>query len=183
MLEMVREDYVGDADSRALADLDANAKAMHARLVEAEEIYLALQRQAALWRQLGAELPDDAALQVIRRLPALGDWQPAEILHDTDGIEPVRPCEPFYWKYLSPEDAAKRTKEALEWFDTETRVRQEQAAHEARVQKLRRQPPRRDLSDLSQELRELVADIVSERIAEELPAAMLALQSRKRHGA
>lgn len=173
MRERLRDDFAA-GDKRAVYDLLANAQAMHARLLETSEIYLALQRQAALWRQLGAKVPGDIPLRVMRRLPALHEWEPVEFSSDTEGIEPVLPREPFYWEYLSPDDCQKREKAALEWFDVETRVAKERADCEARIRRLRRQRPLAVLS-ISSEIREGIAEIVREVVAAELPAAMRAL--------
>ncbi len=61
---------------RALTDLAEIAAAMHSRGRDPHEIEQTLARQVALWRMRGAELPDGAALAVIRQLPGLSDYDP-----------------------------------------------------------------------------------------------------------
>lgn len=67
---------------RALSWLQEHAEAMHRQGREPREIETALARQAALWRQYGAPLPDGTALSIVRQLPGLSHW------HYLDGIDP-----------------------------------------------------------------------------------------------
>jgi hypothetical protein len=63
---------------RAEEDLATIAEAMHVRQLGPFDILAALIRQAALWRLLGAALPNGIALTVLCRLPGLNDYDPQE---------------------------------------------------------------------------------------------------------
>jgi hypothetical protein len=76
--------------TNALRDLLELAEAMHGRHREPREIEQALARQAALWRQLGANLFENIAREIVRRLPGLDGWNPDDGDPDalTKGIDP-----------------------------------------------------------------------------------------------
>jgi len=67
------------------------AAAMFTRQRDPHDIERCLARQAALWRQLGANLQGGIALAIVRRLPGLDGWSPYDDVDDaalTAGLDP-----------------------------------------------------------------------------------------------
>jgi hypothetical protein len=63
---------------RVRTDLVGLAADLHRRQLEPFDILLVVLRRTELHRQLGADIPADAALRVVRRLPGLSAWQPMD---------------------------------------------------------------------------------------------------------
>ena len=81
---------------KAMAEMQESAELMHERGQAAYDIWRSIVRQAALWRQLNANIPDGTALSIVRSLPGMDGYDPDLGLTDVDlavGIDASLGCD------------------------------------------------------------------------------------------